>query len=524
MPENRSARLVYALFVCVALIIIGRNMHYQRLNKSLMNAVEAKDVAAVRALLIRGADPNTKQTFPGNAGKAPQLAPLDLVISSARCSGTEQEIACLLIEYGANIKEDAEKPESYLGIACQNGALPVVRCLLQHGANVGFKDRSQITPSDQTMAFVLDDSPVSPVSPVKHSFHTIERPQRPQESLRRLVIGKEIFHLLQQKGVQCASWQAIIMQDNVALHTALDIATNVNAALPIPIALGFGKGYSLLHVASYCGNKEAVQLLLQRGGDVNALNAYDHSPLYLAIYKQHREIAALLLAHGADVNSSRSGSEPPFVFAVSHMPALVPELLRHHVDLKTLGVPALCAAIYSRHSDMVTLLLHQGIRCQGQAGYKALSAAIRFRPDLVPLLLAQGADARETVQQDRSLLWEAIHYNREELVLPLLRAGANVNASENNITPLVEAIGKRPSLVKALLEMSADPNKVVSFAPTALSAAAQSGKIEAAKLLVLYGANINQTSKLGHTALYYARKHHAAEIVALLSHGGGQEE
>lgn len=171
-----------------------------------------------------------------------------------------------------------------------------------------------------------------------------------------------------------------------------------------------------------------------------------------------------------------------------------------------------------------------GVRCQGPAGHSLLLVALEYRPDLVPVFLSQGTSGRETPQEHDSLLWSAVHFDRAQLITPLLQAGANINATHGDSTPLLEAIGHDPALVKLLLDKGADPAKVVGPSPTPLGLAAISGKVEAARLLLQHGADVNQTGiivqkgKAGLTPLYYARKHHHTELATLIEKAGGREK
>lgn len=61
MLKNRTGQLVFALIVLIALAVIGRNLYKRYLNTQIVPAVEANDVDAVRSLLDRGADANSKK-------------------------------------------------------------------------------------------------------------------------------------------------------------------------------------------------------------------------------------------------------------------------------------------------------------------------------------------------------------------------------------------------------------------------------------------------------------------------------
>jgi len=47
-----------------------------------------------------------------------------------------------------------------------------------------------------------------------------------------------------------------------------------------------------------------VQLLIEKGADVNAKREWGETPLFMATFMRHKEIMELLIAKGADVNAS----------------------------------------------------------------------------------------------------------------------------------------------------------------------------------------------------------------------------
>jgi ankyrin repeat protein len=70
-----------------------------------------------------------------------------------------------------------------------------------------------------------------------------------------------------------------------------------------------GDGFSPLHLASYFGHAEAVDVLLAHGADARAVarNPTALTALHSAVAGRHHAIAARLLDHGADPDALQSG-------------------------------------------------------------------------------------------------------------------------------------------------------------------------------------------------------------------------
>ncbi len=95
---------------------------------------------------------------------------------------------------------------------------------------------------------------------------------------------------------------AIERGDAEAVKAELDKGTNPNnlpPAIDEPIAP--------MCAAAQGGNLEIVQLLLDRGADINSGDSWDYNPLEVAATNNRIQVMELLLARGASVNDSGNG-------------------------------------------------------------------------------------------------------------------------------------------------------------------------------------------------------------------------
>lgn len=509
MPKNRSARLVFALVVVALLGLISRNMYRRYMSGRLIAAVETRNVAAVRSLLARGADPNSHKTESAEY-RGMERSALYLASEVFPAPSPEQEaIACLLIQHGADLS--AGRGGDRLQSACMKGSVAIERCLLEHGVAPDAANVFHQSPIDAAIDYSLPRPPRS-FSPLTEAMQAQQRS-----------VGMEMIRLLREHGARLNLWQAARLNDVDALRAFLDAGTPVDTRERKSGYISTDAEPTALALAVQKGNLNSVRLLLERGANINAEYDGYSTPLADAIRGGHLEMVRLLLQHQTHVNPQTSTSDIAIVQACSTLPQLVPELLRRGADLKTCGDQALNAALQNNHPELVALLLPSLARQGGKVGHSVLLAALKYHPALVPVLLAQGADARETPRENNSLLWHALHYGRNNLLMPLLRAGANVNARAYDIAPLVEALGKGTDMVNLLLTNGADPNWANRFGQSPLVTAAQVGDVEVVRALLKHGAAVNGKGGVQHTPLYYARRHSHAEMAALLLLAGGHE-
>ncbi|XP_053676419.1 ankyrin repeat domain-containing protein 49 [Anopheles nili] len=102
-------------------------------------------------------------------------------------------------------------------------------------------------------------------------------------------------------------------------------------------------GYTALHKACYCNNREMALLLLRYGANPNALTDMGWTPLHSACKWNNASCAALILQHGADVNARSNGDQTPLHIAVT--------VSSCRSTLVTLLMDARCDSEFRNNSD-----------------------------------------------------------------------------------------------------------------------------------------------------------------------------
>ena len=179
-----------------------------------------------------------------------------------------------------------------------------------------------------------------------------------------------------------------------------------------------------IQAASYFGHKGVVQLLLEKGADINAQGGHYGTALQAASYRCHQVLVQLLLEKGADVNAQGG-----------------------------FYGTALQAASYRGHQAVVQLLLEKGadhgdaLQVASTEGYLAV----------VQVLLEKGADVNAQRGCYGTALQAASHKGYEAVVQLLLEKGADVNAQGGCYGTALQAASHRgyEAVVQLLLEKGA---------------------------------------------------------------------
>ena len=97
-------------------------------------------------------------------------------------------------------------------------------------------------------------------------------------------------------------------------------------------------GYTPLDLAVFAAkHKEMVQLLVTKGGNVNARAASGATPLFWAVLRGQRDDAAFLLEHGANVNTPDAYGNTVLGCALQlQYGSLIPMLVDHGADVNAI--------------------------------------------------------------------------------------------------------------------------------------------------------------------------------------------
>lgn len=447
------------------------------------------------------------------------------------CIMGTQAVVQVLVEAGAQCTAETGNGETGLHLAALMGHVAIVEYLLHCGISTEHRSRDGWTP----IFFAVMRGHTSIVELLLSNGADINA-TTPTGFTPLLEL------LASERSKQCDETPWWTENDLVKLENLAKMLIEKGSDINATVA----KGFTGLHWAARAGRPAIVQLILELGANVNALNDDGNSALKLAMTQQNwtyqrEKIVLLLLNNGASICASDgSGTLALVEAAISHSHKVVFWLLQHHVDPFFLCGPsclnypradalreALTAWRTSRPAtqetssddgevtpqehEILNLLSEMIVYSEASQGPSLrtwMAASTRGYTVVIPLLVQSLTSDPAAVGHMAEALFGACREGHEEVALMLLEAGADVEAVDSEgSTPLVEAIsGERPGVVKLLLDRGAHVNRPDCHELTPLMHAVRMSDHKIVEMLLFYGADVNAYDLRGRTPLMHVAR------------------
>lgn len=324
-----------------------------------------------------------------------------------------------------------------------------------------------------------------------------------------------------------------------------------------------GEGETPLMTAARTGNADAVKILFAHGADVNARESWrGQTALMWTAIDNHEVVAKLLIEFGADVNARSityefaaltggnggiihdrpQGGLTPLMIAARQGAievgrAFIAAGATVNITEPQYGFTPMQTAIFNGHYDFAAMLVEKGADINDGSLYTAIEmrnlANYSNRPnppeidrtlsglDVIKLLLARGADPNRPYTK----------------LIPPRQAQGDIRVPPGS-TPLYRAVKSTDlAVVRLLMEKGADPSMKAKDGSTPLmvasgfggrrggdeevtDAAGRADPLDAVKIFVEAGADVNAVNDIGNTAMHYAAQSGASRIVEYLAAKG----
>jgi ankyrin repeat protein len=314
-----------------------------------------------------------------------------------------------------------------------------------------------------------------------------------------------------------------------------------------------GDGATALHWAAYRGDAALTELLLKAGARADVANHNGSTPLWLAATSGDAAVIRALLKAGANANEQLPlGRRPLMLAARSGQVDAVQALLEHGADVNASeterGTTALMQAADQGHADVLKALIQRGANVAAVSKpvmRDGRSAALgnandprrAVRQQAIAVLCEAKDPDLEEIRAQRILLMGASQQNlpATELCKGIRRsglgfvtidgAGGNAGAGvggeveqDGEGNPVLDEDGEEvPAATRGRRPPAREPD---GGALTALVYAARAGSIDAARVLLEGGADVNQTTRYGWTPLLAATQNQNYQLAKFLIERG----
>lgn len=200
-----------------------------------------------------------------------------------------------IVQAGVNVNEADHLGRTAINWAVGLGHLPIIRILLENGADISIKDGYHKTPLHYVNAYNVTDT-----------------------NHRQVVY--EIYKLLLEKGANCNEpddnevtpfYHALTDHDSQVIKLLLKHGADVKRVTSY--------GGTAIHYAARNPHLDVIGLIFDQGFDIESSTTTNYSPLLIAAKFKNFEACEYFLKRGALVNKRAKDGNTPLIAAISHI-------------------------------------------------------------------------------------------------------------------------------------------------------------------------------------------------------------
>jgi ankyrin repeat protein len=443
-------------------------------DERVVQAARSGDAAAVRALIEQRADVNV-----------PEVDGTTALHWAARSGNVE--LLTALLRAGAKASASNRYGMTPLLLASSNGDAAILDALLKAGARADAAGPEGETP----LMLAARSGSVAGVNLLLEAGAVVDAKEQwhGQTALMWAAADNHagVVKALAARGADVDRRSNVLEPPQ---REILDFRTDKKGLALQTLLTTFPRGgLTPLLFAARHGALDAARALIEAGADVNLSDPDGISPMVLAIRNGHYDLAAVLVEKGANVNAGDRVNRTPLYMAVD----------MHSLDwIQNRPAPKSEGALDSL--DIVKLLLERG----ANANVQLSAAPPAWKGDAIAAQNTFG----NVVGAGTTPFVRAAKNADVAVMRLLLASGANPNLpTRNNTTALMALVGGLGRKYGADLKVSP---------------AEERNALEAAKLVLDVGADVNAANEAGQTPLHAAAAIGANGVVRFLVERGAR--
>ena len=395
-----------------------------------------------------------------------------------------KEALQFIIDHGADVNAKNKQNRTALMLASKKGNIDGINVLLKAGANQAIVDVDGNTwlhyaagefGSKETLQVIID--------------HGADVNAKNKQNITALML---------------ASWKR--NTDGIVL---LQVGAN-QAIVDL-----YGNTW-LHYAASGVGEKEALQVIIDHGADVNAKNKLNHTALMLASGNGNVDVMNMLIKTGADPDIEDANGNTWLHYAMygDFNKEVLKVIIDYGADVNAKNkenITALMLGSKTGNTDGINVLLQAGanqaiVDDDGNTWLHYAASGVNSK-EALQVIIDHGADVNAKNKQNRTALMLASKKGNIDGINVLLKAGANqaiVDVDGNTwLHYAAGGVGSKEAL-QVIIDHGADVNAKNKQNLTALMLASKTGNTDGINVLLKAGTNRSIVDLYGNTWLLYA--------------------